>query len=583
MYRNIKNILLILNSKQKTKSLILVVLILFGILIELICLFSIYEIVKYSTSVLSSSIANTNKYVESLFVIIGLPYNLKTISIILIFLYLFKFIYILSVNRIQFKFINSVKVFLNVFLLKKYLNKNYIFFLENNPAKLLRNVDMEVSQFVLGCLLQMIILLTELLFLSALVVSLIFVNFKIVLLIMVSFFIVIILYTSTIKTVLLKEGKKRVELTAKLLQNFTEAFHGIKNIKIFNATNYFLRIVEINAKELAKSNLVLSVLSQVPKNGLETFVVLIVSIMILAQDSMSSLNVEIFSTISFFVLAAFKILPSISKIIVSFQTIRFSQASVEIIKKEVTTNREQFSKKNNEKKSKKIIFRNNISLNDISFRYKKSSDYILKNINLKISKGDIVGIYGESGSGKSTLIDILLGLLEPTKGSLKVDGIKITNSNKKNWLNNAGYVPQKIFLTDDTLLNNIAFGKDISEIDKSKVHKSIKLSQLKGLAISKSGLKRKLGQQGSNVSGGQLQRIGIARSIYKSSDIYIFDESTSSLDNKTEKKILQVIKKISKNKLCIIISHNINNLKICNKIFRVKNQKLMIIKNKTMQ
>lgn len=581
MYRNIKNILLILNHKQKIKSLILVILILGGTLIELICLFSIYEIVKYSTSILTSNSADGNNYVETLFSLIGFPYEIKTLSIILIFLYLFKFLYILSINRFQYKFTNSVKVYLNVLLLKKYLSKNYMFFLDNNPAKLLRNVDSEVSQFILGCLLQMIILFTELLFLIALVVSLTFVNFKIVLFIMISFLIIVILYALIIKKKLLIEGNKRVELTGKLLKNLTEAFHGVKNIKIFNASNYFLKSVEKNSKELAKTTLVLSVLSQVPKNGLEMFAVFMISIMILNQDSMSSLNVESFSAISFFVLAAFKLLPSVSKIIMSFQTMRFSQASVEIIKKEVTTYRKQsLGKINDQKELKKISFKKNISLNDISFRYNKRSDYLFKGINLKISKGDVVGIYGESGTGKSTLIDILLGLLKPTKGNLKIDDIKITNNNRNNWLNSVGYVPQKIFLTDDTLLENIAFGQDITEIDKTKAYKSIKQSELESLVTSKGGLKRKLGQHGSNVSGGQLQRIGIARSLYKSAEVYIFDESTSSLDKETEKKMLNLIKKISKNKSCIIISHNINNLKNCNKIFCLKNKKLNTIKLK---
>ena len=581
MYRNIKNILLILNHKQKIKSLILVILILGGTLIELICLFSIYEIVKYSTSILTSNSADGNNYVETLFSLIGFSYEIKTLSIILIFLYLFKFLYILSINRFQYKFTNSVKVYLNVLLLKKYLSKNYMFFLDNNPAKLLRNVDSEVSQFILGCLLQMIILFTELLFLIALVVSLTFVNFKIVLFIMISFLIIVILYALIIKKKLLIEGNKRVELTGKLLKNLTEAFHGVKNIKIFNASNYFLKSVEKNSKELAKTTLVLSVLSQVPKNGLEMFAVFMISIMILNQDSMNSLDVESFSAISFFVLAAFKLLPSVSKIIMSFQTMRFSQASVEIIKKEVTTYRKQsLGKINDQKKLKKISLKKNISLNNISFRYNKRSDYLFKGINLKISKGDVVGIYGESGTGKSTLIDILLGLLKPTKGNLKIDDIKITNNNRNSWLNSVGYVPQKIFLTDDTLLENIAFGQDITEIDKTKAYKSIKQSELESLVTSKGGLKRKLGQHGSNVSGGQLQRIGIARSLYKSAEIYVFDESTSSLDKETEKKMLDVIKKISKNKSCIIVSHNINNLKYCNKIFCLKNKKLNTIKLK---
>ena len=170
-------------------------------------------------------------------------------------------------------------------------------------------------------------------------------------------------------------------------------------------------------------------------------------------------------------------------------------------------------------------------------------------------------------------------MLEPTTGCIKVDGTKISNKNRESWLACVGYVPQKIFLTDDTLIENVAFGKRKNDINQKRAINSLKLVDLNKFLNVKE-LSRNLGQSGNNVSGGQLQRIGIARSLYKQSEIYIFDESTSSLDNKSEKKMITLIKKISKNKPVIIVSHNLSNLKICNKMYCLKDKKLNLIKKK---
>ncbi len=577
MYKNLKNISYILNKEQKIKSLILAIIILGGIFLEVICLFSIYEIVRQTTSLMTQSeeIIN-NKYLEILFEKIGFRYELSNIVILSVTLYITKFFYLLFINLLQFKFINSIRVFLNLLLLKKYMSKNYIFFLNNNPSKLIRNIETEVGQFILGCLFQLIILLTELSLLLILVISLAFINFKIILFLLITFFLCATIYFFIIKRILLVQGEKRVKFSEKLLKNLNEAMHGIKNIKIFNARKYFLSEVATNAKGLAKTNIIFSVFSQIPKNGLEIIAVLLVALLITSKSTVNSFGVETFSTLSFFVLASFKILPSISKVILSFQNLKFSEPSVDILRRELKNN--LFSKNigvNNFKN--KINFKQNIVLNNVSFKYNYKSDFVLKKINLKINKNDIIGIYGESGSGKSTLIDVIIGLLEPTTGCIKVDGIKISNKNRESWLACAGYVPQKIFLTDDTLIENVAFGKRKNDINQKRAINSLKLVDLNKFLNVKE-LSRNLGQSGNNVSGGQLQRIGIARSLYKQSEIYIFDESTSSLDNKSEKKMITLIKKISKNKPVIIVSHNLSNLKICNKMYCLKDKKLNLIK-----
>ncbi len=576
MYKNLKNIVSILNTEKKVKSLILALIILGGIFLEVICIFSIYEIVRETTSLMvPDEQLNNNKYLELIFSYLSINYNLTNLVTLSVLLYFMKFFYILIVNYLQFKFINSVRVDLNIILFKKYLSKNYIYFLNNNPSKLIRNIETEVGQFILGCLLQIIILLTEISLLIILVISLAFINLEIVILLLTVFIVSISVYFLLIKKILLSEGEKRIRFSEKILKNLNESLHGIKNIKIFNAGKYFVNEVETNAKGLAKTNIIFSVFSQIPKNALEIIAVTLVAIMIYSKNVMGTFEIETFSTLSFFVLAAFKILPSISKIILSFQNLKFSEPSVEILKKEIKkTNTKKINKNS---KENPVKFENYISLNNVSFKYDYQAEYLFKNVNLKIFKNDIIGIFGESGSGKSTLIDIIIGLLKPTEGNIKVDGEKISDQNRESWINCVGYVPQKIFLTDDTLYENVAFGKNKDQINKTKVIESLKSVELHKF-LNLTNLRRKLGQSGNNVSGGQLQRIGIARSLYKQSEIYIFDESTSALDDQAEKKMINLIKKISKKKPVIIVSHNLSNLKICNKVFCLKDKNLSSIK-----
>ncbi len=572
MYKNFINIFYVLNQKQRVKSFVLVFLIIVGSLLEIICLFSLYEIIKFSTTLLSEEkIYKENYYISYFFLLFQIDFDIKNLIYTALFFYIIKFIYILSISIYQFKLINSIRVFLNIYLFKKYLNKDYIFYLKNNPTQLIRNIETEVGQFILGCFLQAIILITEISLLLLIIVSLFFINFEIVLTIFFVFLFISIIYFLLIKKFLLIQGKKRLLFSEKVLKSINEALYGIKNIKIFNAGNYFVNALNNNAKELAKTNTYLSVFSQVPKNALELVAVIGISLFFTSQIFSNQIGPLFFSTIGFFVIASFKILPSLSKIILSFQNLRFSQPSLNIIKKEVNPRiTEQKKILLHNKKTNIFLFKDNITLKNVSFRYPGAKNNLLNKINLNIKKGDIIGVFGDSGSGKSTLIDIIIGLLKPISGTVRVDGILIDENNEKYWLEKIGYVPQKIFLTDDSVRNNVAFGKEKIEINDKKIFQSLKMSELNKFVHSR-GLDAFLGQDGINISGGQIQRVGIARCLYKDSELYIFDESTNSLDESTEKKIFKVIKKITTNKTAIIISHKKDNLKICNKIFTLTN------------
>jgi ABC-type bacteriocin/lantibiotic exporter with double-glycine peptidase domain len=217
-----------------------------------------------------------------------------------------------------------------------------------------------------------------------------------------------------------------------------------------------------------------------------------------------------------------------------------------------------------------IEFNNSITLSNLSFRYKDSNNYVFENINLNITIGQSIGIIGESGSGKSTLIDILLGLLTPISGKFFVDNTEINENNISGWQNIVAYVPQTIYLTDDTLRNNIAFGLSEDEIDDNLVMDAIINAQLNDLLTTlPEGIKTKLGERGVRLSGGQRQRIGIARALYRNTKILVFDEATSALDTNTENEVMRAINNLRGYKTLILVAHRLSTLSNCDNIYKL--------------
>ena len=278
--------------------------------------------------------------------------------------------------------------------------------------------------------------------------------------------------------------------------------------------------------------------------------------------------------LGFFAAAAFKMIPSVNRLLSAFQILRFSGPVIDLVNGELNLKNE-FKKEYNSQ----INSNNIISIENISFNYNSNSNkLILRDVNLKIDKGDFIGFIGESGSGKTTLVDLILGLLTPTKGKICVDSINI-NQNLRSWQNIIGYVPQDIFLTDDTIKKNIAFGNDEHEIDEENVDYAIRTSQLSNVVNNiENNLDAIVGEKGVKLSGGQRQRIGIARALYKKPQILVLDEATSSLDVDTEKEIMKSINSLVGTLTIIAVSHRYSTLADCKKIFEIKNGSISEVK-----
>ena len=352
-----------------------------------------------------------------------------------------------------------------------------------------------------------------------------------------------------------------------------ESLHGIKDIKIFNSENFFLKNYLQSMRMLGKANIIITTLNQIPRLLLETLIIIIVCFIIFYNFNKEFFNTSLLSSFGLFVAASFKLIPSIARILNSLNNLRYNTPAISVVKNELELKKEDIQIKKEE-----FNFSKQIEINNVSFQYENRKKLLFENINLVVKKNTSIGLMGESGSGKSTLIDLLIGLQEPTSGKILVDGNDL-NLFKFQWLDKIGYVPQKVYITNDTIKKNIALGLNENEIDLEKLNKVIELCQLKKL-ISKfpKNFDTKLGDRGIEISGGELQRIGIARALYKRSEILVLDEFTSSLDRNNELKLIELAKQISKEKTVIISAHKKELLDFCDNIFYIEDNKINKIK-----
>ena len=510
----------------------------------------------------------SNYYLNELFSHFNyIPENdfLVYILFFLIIIYSIKSLFLIYLSYRQNRFLSNITAYISNSLFNNYLNQSYSFFINDNISRLSKNIQLEVNYFSIffksiitlivegGLVLSILITLIIIEPLGATVIGLLF------------GFLALIFIQFTKKR-LIYLGDFRQQLDSKSAKIVLETFEGIKTIKIKNITNYYVEIFKKISYDKAKINSNQLTLSQLPRYYFELVSIFCLLGFIIVMISMGKDSTSLLATLGIFVAAVFRVMPSLNRIIVSLQSMKFHNSSVEVIYKELSSYEEQI-----DKVEKPFIFSEKISIDNIQFNYGRKN--ILKNVSLEIKKNETIGIVGESGSGKSTLIDLIIGIQQTTKGLILVDGVNI-HSNIKGWFSKIGYVNQDVFLMDDSIINNIALGIPTKEISEQRIHDVIEQTQLKNFikGLDK-GLETKVGDKGVQLSGGQKQRLGIARALYKNPEILIFDEATSALDLSTESNILDTIKKLKNNKTVIIISHRPNTLDFCDVIYEVNNSK----------
>jgi ABC-type multidrug transport system fused ATPase/permease subunit len=574
-----KKLISLFNKRQKINSIIMLGLIALGGIAETV---SIGVILPFTTVLLNQESVAQYSFLYNLTQIPwigGYRRFIVLMCIGLVIVFILKSLYMFFLIYVQNRFTLNRQIEMSKILFGSYLFKPYDFFFDKNSAELQRNVNTLVSAVIQGVLMNGIQLLTE---------------------VMVVFFILALLLIadpiSTITLGLVLGGvgalyyfvlKKRLDESAQnqniygssMVKTVNEGLGSIKEVKILGTERSFLSEYKRVGAGYAKTTAFHNMVYQSPRLLIETVAIsgLVIIVVINAlrnPDMEASLPM-----IALFGMAAIRIMPSMNRIIGLLTNVRFNLTHFNQIYDDLKDAEKFFGFDDVEDAAcesiAKMQFKDSIEINDLSYSYPGSDVLIFNGARLNVKKGQTIGVVGSSGAGKTTLIDLLLGLLEPQKGAILVDGVNI-GENILGFRRSVGYVPQDIFLIDDSIAANVAFGVPRDKVDTARVWETLEVANLKEHIESLDNkLETNVGEGGTKLSGGQRQRLGIARALYNNPDILIFDEATSSLDSEGEKMISDAITAIGETKTMIIIAHRLNTLEKCDVIYEIRNKSII--------
>ena len=507
--------------------------------------------------------------------------KLLIISAITIFvIFIVKNICTIIYHYFEVKTQRNIILFISSSLYKNYLYKNYEYYLKTNPSEIINTTNSIATRSV-AYIFSVISLFKEFFFIFFILCSLIFIDFKLTLLLFIIFSFFSLIFYNSVKKKLSTRGYETRILEELELKNLNQGIGSIKYIKLKNIQNFFVNKYFNLQKKRHKLEIFLAIISKVPKLIFEILAIVIMSLIVIYFIFQNKGIEIILPTLSYLILIIVRMIPAFININSGFSLIKYDRPSVEKIVEEIKDKENYLiaTKKYENKFLSKNI--NQFSLDNISYKFPDAERFALENISFKINEGEMVGIIGESGAGKSTLINIILGLLLPSSGKISINSENIFKKDYFALQNQIGFVPQEIYLIDDTIRNNIAFGIDEKEIKSNKVDECINKANLKEFINNTSkGLNTIIGDRGARISGGQKQRIGIARALYNDPKILIMDEGTSALDVKTEEKVIEDIINLKENKIIILAAHRLSTLQKCDKFILLNDGKIVDQGNK---
>ncbi len=558
----------------KRKALFLQVYLVIGVLFESAGLGLVIPLVAVVTDVEHS---DRNFFIRAIKNITGGVSNSHLVFIMLgsfVFFYVIKTVFLSFMVWKQSEFTQGLSRNVSTRLYRGYLLQPYAFFLDKNSGVLLKNVVSEISAFT-GYVQWVMYLQTELAVLVGIVATLLFLQPLGAL--------IVFGFVGSVSYVLFSFSKKRVTVWGKERQqydglrtkNLSQGLSGISELKLFHKEDYFVNKYDSFNGFYYHSQRKVQFVQQVQRFYLE--LVLIVSIVVIAltvifqEKSLGS----ILPTLAIFLFASLRLLPSANRIIANLQGMRFAKPGVDLVYDEFMGFAE--NKKRNAENNLVTVhaIKESIRLQNIDFTYPSAQQKALDNINIDITAGSVIGIIGQSGSGKTTLVNIMTGLLSPGSGQILIDDMDVTDSISE-LQKFIGYVPQTIFLLDDTLKRNIAFGITDDEIDNAKLKQVIEAAQLEAVVSNMpDGVDTMVGERGVKLSGGQRQRIGIARALYNDPAVLILDEGTSALDTETENYIMESVALLKGKLTIILIAHRYTTLHFCDIVYKIQNGKMV--------
>lgn len=507
----------------------------------------------------------SNSYLSEIKSTFGLDGNevIVLMGFIIIGIFLVKNTLHFFINKFQASTLHQIRVDISKKLFNKYIGMNYSLFIEKNISSMIHNATGQVNAFILIFLQSLLSFASELIIVIAILLLLFIVNPIVMLSLSVIGFFIVAVIMRKFKKIFRDIGKNQNEATVNMYKVINEGIGALKEIRILQVEQYFTDVFDQHSKVYKEMAIKSSTIQLAPRLILE-FIFMTSLITVVIVSIFMKYNLEaIIPTLILFAMGFFKIFPSVNRIIYSYNQMVSSKISFDVLYEELIQIKYQHTFEKVLPNSD-LDFNEKISLNSVTFAY-KNSDKIFENFSINIPKNKTIALIGKSGSGKTTLIDLILGLIQPQKGSIKFDEYDISE-NLDAWYQKVSYIPQTISFIDDTIRKNIALG--VHDIDEIQLEKSVDEAQLRELIDSMpKGLDTKIGDKGIKLSGGQRQRIGIARALYKDPDILIFDEATSALDVETERALTESINKLGDNKTIIIVAHRLSTIKDSDTIF----------------
>ncbi len=483
----------------------------------------------------------------------------------LIGVYIVKTLFLAYLTWCQTRFSFRVQMRMSQQLFATYLRQPYTFHLQRNSAQLIRNVTGEVSMFAGSAIQPSMILVTESLVLLALFILLLAVEPLGAVIVMVVLGIAGYGFYWITRSRIARWGIARQYHDVLLHQHLQQGLGGAKDVKLLGREAEFLAQYEFHNAMSSRMGMMQGTLTQLPRLWLEFLAVAGLGILVISMLMQGRPVFAILPTLGLFAAAAFRLMPSVNRLLGAMQSLRFGLPVIDTLHCELNLSEEPVAGQGAHAPLEKTL-----EMENVSFTYPDTSLIALSEVSLSLKKGESVGFIGPSGAGKSTLVDIFLGLLTPTKGQILLDGKRI-EQNLRSWQNQIGYVPQSIFLTDDTLRRNVAFGVAEKDIDDKAVKRAISAAQLDEFVDSLAeGVQALVGERGVRLSGGQRQRIGIARALYHDPAVLVLDEATSALDTETELGVMQAIKALHGFKTIVIVAHRLSTVAHCDRLYRLE-------------
>ncbi len=543
-----------------------------ALFVALLELSTIVSIFPFLSVVSSPEIIQQNEYLSYFYNLLGLKTEKDFIFILgisVIGVFILRGIFSMTLTVLRMIFTRYFHVNLSNKLFQHYLNIEYREFSKRQTSSA-TEILVNETLYVANSVNDLIVFLTEVILIALIVSTLIFIDWKITSITIFTFTFLTIL-TIPITKILAKRGVERAETQLAIYDLLSEALSNFKAIKILSSSSLFTQKLLISLDKYAKNQVWYVSIAELPKYFIEITALTFLIVLILNLNSSNADTSSWLPLISTLAMAFYRLLPSINRIISTFNQLKYNKRATEVVLKEFTIPLENLVDKEED-----ITFRKSITFKDISLDYEDKK--ILEGLNLEINFGEKIAITGPSGSGKTSFLDIIMGIIKPSEGQILIDDQSLTSVHLRSWRSQIGYVPQNNYLLNSSIEDNISFGR---EIDKTKIEKSLRLSNLDDDSFFNVNDRKNIGEGGVQLSGGQKQRLMIGRAAYMNPSIIILDEPTSALDSETEEKVMKEIFDAFKDKTIVIVSHRDEAIKGCDKYLKLENGKFVELSKET--